>query len=825
MRHALQRPCRGLLSALLLGGMLVVLTRQGHSDERVLFDDSFLPPEARNFDLSQFEDESPVVPGNYQVDIRLNERIALRREMEVASDARGAFPCLPPELLELIGVDPAHLRSIEPATCGRLEDQVDGAQARFDMAELVLELQVPQVALRRNAYDYVDRTLWDEGATAAILGYTLNASHQEQTGSRSDSLFLNLDGGLNLGRWRLRHQGSQAWQSGATSAYRNAATYLQHDLDDWGSQLEIGEVNSSGQLLPGVPLSGLHLHSDPGMLPYSQRNFAPVFRGVARTQARIQVWQGATLLKELNVAPGPFELDDLAPPGRGGDLEVRVLEADGSEQRFALPYSPAVELLRPGQVRFSLAAGRLRDATLKHQPLVIDGVFRRGLDNRTTAYLGSQASSDYSALMIGAAFNTPLGAVATDLTHSRAQIHGQHEAGKSLGLAYSRSWPAGGPALALELRHAPSPGYQSLSSAAQRQNQPATLPADARPAGLRDRATANLTLDTGPDAQLSGGLLLQRDWQAPRWARQYQVGYTQRFRSFSLSLDVIRAQDAQGQPDDQARLSLSVPLGNRLGGSQSLSAAYTRRRDGTHDERLSLRGSAGESRQLAYTLSTSRNSQGSNASSLGGSYQSSRALLSGAVSQGDDYRTTSLGLTGSLLAHPEGITLTPMQGDTFAVLVAPGGAGARVAQQPGLALDGQGQAVVAGLQPYQMNELVLDPAGAADSVEFEETEQRIAPRSGAVVLVRFSTRSGNVLLARGYLPDGAPLPFAASLQNEQGQALGVVGQGGLIYLRLDGEPGTLRANWGPGANQQCTLPVPQPLPAADEPLRDLTCHP
>lgn len=821
MHHRLQRPCRCLLSAALLGGLLI-LTRQGHGDERVIFDDSFLPPEARNFDLSQFEDEAPIVPGRYTVDIRLNERIALRREIEVATDTRGGFPCLQPELLELIGVDPTHLRPIEPTTCGRLEDQVEGAQARFDMADLVLELQVPQIALRRNAYDYVDRTLWDKGVTAAILGYNLNASRQEQAGSRSDSLFLSLDGGLNLGRWRLRHQGSQTWENGISKTYRNTATYLQHDLDDWGSQVEIGEVNSGGQLLPGVPLSGIRLRSDTNMLPYSQRNFAPVFRGVARTQARVQIWQGQTLMKEINVAPGPFQLDDLSPPGRGGDLEVRVLEADGSEQHFALPYSPAVELLRPGQVRFSLAAGRLRDATLQRQPLVIDGVFRRGMSNHTTAYLGGQASPNYTALMIGAAFNTPLGALAADLTHSQAQIHGQREAGKSLGLAYSRSWPAGGPSLAMELRHAPSPGYQPLASAARRQDQSAMRQASAE-MGQRDRINATLTLDTSPDAQLHTGLLLLRDWLSPHWARQYQIGYTHRFRAISLSLDVIRARDAQGQPDGQTRLSLNIPLGARFGGSQSLAATLTRRHDGTHDERLSLRGSAGESRQLAYTLSTSRNSQRSTASSLGGSYHTSRTLISGALSQGDDYRTSALGLNGSLLAHPEGITLTPVQGDTFAVLVAPGGAGARVAQQPGLALDSQGQAVVAGLQPYQMNELILDPVGAADSVEFEETEQRIVPRSGAVVLVKFPTRSGSVLLARGLLPDGEPLPFGTSLQDEQGQALGVIGQGGLIYLRLDGEPATLRANWGPG--KSCRLAVPQPLPPVEEAPRDLTCTP
>ncbi|WP_165674289.1 fimbria/pilus outer membrane usher protein [Metapseudomonas otitidis] len=825
MHPILQRHCRCLLLVLLALGGCLVLDRYCLADNPIVFDDAFLPPEARDFDLSQFEDEYPVVPGRYPVDIRVNERIALRREIEVVTDDRGPFPCLQPDMLVLIGVDAARLHTIAPATCGRLEDQVDAGQARFDMAELVLNLQIPQFALRRNANDYVDRSLWDGGVTALALGYNLNASRQEQESGTTDNLFLSLDGGLNLGRWRLRHQGSQAWQSGVPSTYHNAATYLQRDLDDWSSQLEIGEVNSSGQLLPSVPLSGVRLYSDARMLPYSQRNFAPVFRGVARTQARVQVWQGDTLLKEINVAPGPFELDDLVPPGRGGDLEVRVLEADGSEQRISLPYSPAVELLRPGQVRFSLAAGRLRAPSLKRQPMMLDGLFRRGLDNRTTAYLGGQASPGYTALMIGAALNTRLGALAADLTRSQARIHGQREQGSSLGLAYARSWPADGPSLAMEVRHAPSPGYQSLNRAAHRQDSPRPVQADATMAGLRDRASANLTLNVGAAGQLNTSVILQRDWGNPRWARQYQIGYAHRFDRVSLGLDLTRVRDARGQPDGQARLTLSIPLDARFGGIESLSSTFSRQHDGSYDERLALRGRAGSARQLSYSLSRARSSESSSSTSLGGTYQSSRALVSGAMTQGNGYRNTTLGLNGSLVAHPEGVTLTPMQGDTFAVLVAPGGAGARVARQPGLVLDSQGHAVVAGLQPYQMNELILDPAGSADTVEFDETEQRAAPRSGAVLMVKYPTRSGSVLLARGVLPDNTPLPFSASLQDDQGRALGVVGQGGLIYLRLENQPETLMATWGKATEQQCRFQVPHPLPDANEPPRDLICHP
>lgn len=476
-------------------------------------------------------------------------------------------------------------------------------------------------------------------------------------------------------------------------------------------------------------------------------------------------------------------------------------------------------------MRFSLAAGRLRTPSLKRQPMVLDGLLRRGLDNRTTAYLGGQASPGYTALMIGAALNTRLGALAADLTRSQARIHGQHEQGSSLGLAYARSWPAGGPALTVELRHAPSPGYQTLTGAAHRQDSARPVRADAPMNGLRDRASANLTLDIGRNMQLNTSAMYQRDWENPRWARQYQIGYTYSFERISLGLDIARVRNAEGQPDGQARLTLSIPLGTHFGGSHSLSSTFSRRHDGAYDERLALRGTAGSARQLSYSLSRARSSESSGSTSLGGTYQSSRALVSGAMTQGNGYRNTTLGLNGSLVAHPEGVTLTPMQGDTFAVLVAPGGAGARVARQPGLVLDSQGHAVVAGLQPYQMNELILDPASSADTVEFDETEQRAAPRSGAVLMVKYPTRSGSVLLARGILPDNTPLPFSASLQDDQGRVLGVVGQGGLIYLRLENQPETVMATWGKATEQQCRFQVPHPLPDANEPPRELICHP
>ncbi|MCE4870628.1 fimbria/pilus outer membrane usher protein, partial [Campylobacter coli] len=72
--------------------------------------------------------------------------------------------------------------------------------------------------------------------------------------------------------------------------------------------------------------------------------------------------------QDINVAPGPYEIDDLLGTAYAGDLDVEVTEADGQVERFSVPFSAVPQLLRPGQHRFTATAGELRDARLHDAP-------------------------------------------------------------------------------------------------------------------------------------------------------------------------------------------------------------------------------------------------------------------------------------------------------------------------------------------------------------------------------------------------------------------------------------------------------------------------
>lgn len=102
------------------------------------------------------------------------------------------------------------------------------------------------------------------------------------------------------------------------------------------------------------------LGTDEYMIPYNQREFAPVVRGIARTQARIEVRQNGYLIHSQIVAPGAFALNDLPVTGSSDDLQVAILESDGTIQSFKIPFTLPAIALREGYLKYNVTVGQYR---------------------------------------------------------------------------------------------------------------------------------------------------------------------------------------------------------------------------------------------------------------------------------------------------------------------------------------------------------------------------------------------------------------------------------------------------------------------------------
>ena len=136
------------------------------------------------------------------------------------------------------------------------------------------------------------------------------------------------------------------------------------------------------------------------MLPGSLRGYAPVIRGIARTNAQITIFQNGYSIYQSYVPPGEFVINDLYL-GSSGELKVVVKEADGSEQVSLVPYASLAVMQREGQYKYEVISGSYRSSSSDAEnALFSQGSLIYGLPWETSIYGGMQAASQYQSLLL-----------------------------------------------------------------------------------------------------------------------------------------------------------------------------------------------------------------------------------------------------------------------------------------------------------------------------------------------------------------------------------------------------------------------------------------
>ncbi|MEV5120072.1 fimbria/pilus outer membrane usher protein [Stenotrophomonas indicatrix] len=815
------------------------------ADDAVTFDAAFLPAGASaRLDLERFAQADYVAPGTYRGDVRLNGQWQARTDILYRDVEGSSRLCLDPANLQAYGIAPARLQADaqqlpvlpwpQEVFCGSLGDLVPGASATFDAGSQTLDLQVPQLYLRNEARGYVDPSQWDAGVPAFALSYNANAYRYNNGSTARYSGFLGVNATGRVAGWQLVHQGAMTLGGNQPQRYRSTAAYLQHDIVRWKAQLMLGDTSTPGDLFEGVRLRGIRLGSDDRMLPQSQRGFAPVIRGVAETNARVIVRQRGSVLHEASVAPGPFELDDLYPTGYAGDLEVEVREADGRSRRFTVPYSAVPQLLRPGQSRWNVSAGRVDESTLRAAPELLQLQYQRGLTNTLSTYSGMVVGEDYRAGLAGAAINTSFGAVAADVSLARTAVQGlQPMSGSSFRLAYNRNVVRTGTSFAVAAYRYATRDYVSLRDWASLRD------ARARDLDIDTVARQRNRMDLSMNQQLGerGGQLYvigtRRDfWNAPGRQLDLSIGYSNQWKALSYSVNFQRTRDSidfgrgalqdsipgvempaaraqQARVDNRLMLMVSLPLG-RSPRAPLGNLMHTRSRNGEPATQLSTNGISSLDDRFSYGATLSRIA-GSNSVDLNTGYRGARGQWTASVSNGSDYTQLGMGAAGGMVLHGDGLTLSPPLGETAALVHAAGAAGARIENGGGARLDKRGYAVVPFLTPYQLNTISIDPKGTGFDVELQETARSVAPRAGSLVRLAFSTRASHGLMVDARTDDGRPLPFGAEATDGQGTNVGVVGQGSRLLLTGLQASGPVQVQWGPGSDEQCVMQVQVPM--------------
>ncbi|CAI1507047.1 fimbria/pilus outer membrane usher protein [Serratia ficaria] len=834
----------GISPVLVIGAVFCTLSSSVAVAGAWSFDPAQLSDAGQNVDISVFNEGSQL-PGIYPVDILLNGERVDSREMVFHQEQNAAGKpflktCLTRAMLERYGVKTEAYPGIFPVAEGREADAqqcatltaIPQARETFNFYQQQLLLSIPQAALRPKLSGIAPQELWDDGIPAALMNYRTNITRSESRGfgaAVNESRYVQLEPGANLGAWRLRNLTTWQKQGHTAGKWQTAWTYAERGLYDLKSRLTLGDRYTPSDVFDGIPFRGVMLGSDDAMVPWSQRGFAPVVRGIARTQARVEVMRNGYVIYSMTVAPGPFALTDLPSASAGEDLHVTVYETDGQQQQFIVPSSTPAIALREGYLKYNLMSGRYRpSAGGISEATVGQASVMYGLPWGITAYGGLQGAEHYRAASLGLGVSlNALGAVSVDGIQEQGKKRGMDmTSGHSWRLRYSKNFEATNTGISLASYRYASSGFNGLAGVLD-SYQSGTWggTSDVQQRQRKSRSSLTLSQSVGKLGSLSLTGAREDYWHQQAHRDELMASWGSSFRNVSWSLNWAQRQSpvysghshgAGRHTDRELSFWLSMPLDSLLGGNtrSSYQMVSATGRDTQHE--FGLNGE-GFDRQLSWDI-RERLTPGSrfadrNRSLLNLAWHGAYGELRGGYSYGPSNRQMNAGLAGGLLAHRHGITLGQPLGDTVALVEAPGASGVATSGVPGVKTDFRGYTTLGYVTPYQENTVTLDPVTLSADVELPQTDTRVVPTAGAVIPARFATRTGGRAVITLTQKDGHPLPFGAlvtlSAEGKNNAGAGITGEGGEVYMSGLPATGVLQVATGNGPACQADYRLPQ----------------
>ena len=823
--------------ALLLSSPAFYAQAELYFNPRFLADDP-----AAVADLSGFEKGQELPPGTYRADIYLNDGYMTTRDItfNAAEKGHGLAPCLTRGQLASMGVNTAAIAGIDVLAadaCVPLTEMIKDATTRFDAGQQRLYLTVPQAFMGNRARGYIPPELWDHGINAGLLNYNFTGNNvHNDVGGSSNYAYLNLQSGLNLGAWRLRDNTTWSYSSSGSSTtnenkWQHINSWLERDITLLRSRLTLGDSYTNGDVFDGINFRGAQLASDDNMLPDSQKGFAPVIHGIARGTAQVSVKQNGYEIYQSTVPPGPFTINDLYAAGNGGDLQVTIKEADGSSQVFSVPYSSVPVLQREGHTRYAATAGEYRSGSNQQEkPKFFQGTLLHGLPAGWTLYGGTQLADRYRAFNLGVGKNMgDLGALSLDITQANATLPDDSEhQGQSVRFLYNKSLTDTGTNIQLVGYRYSTRGYFSFAdttysrmSGYNVETQDGVI--EVKPTftdyynlayNKRGKIQASITQQLGRTATLYLNGSHQTYWGTGKADQQLQAGLNTAVNDINWTLSYSLTKNAWQQGRDQMlAVNVNIPFSHWLRSDSksvwrhaSASSSMSNDLHGRMSTLAGLHGTLLEDNNLSYSMQTGYagggegNSGGTGYAAL--NYRGGYGNANVGYSRSDGIKQLYYGLSGGVLAHADGVTLSQPMNDTVVLIKAPGADNVKVENQTGVQTDWRGYAVLPYATEYRENRVALDTNSLADNVDLDDAVVSVVPTHGAIARAEFKAHVGLKLLM-SLIYNGKPVPFGALVTPAGSQGSSIVADNGQVYLSGMPLAGKVLAKWGEGPNASC----------------------
>lgn len=625
----------------------------------------------------------------------------------------------------------------------------------------LVELMVPPDEINRQRLDMTDFNMDGSGA---MLNYNAMSSRNEYLNGTSTYSQAQLEGGINVASWLLRSQQLFSQSDGRFNS-ENGQTYLQHTFVGLHTTARMGEVNMNNMLLDGTGLYGLTL--EPEVALETPEGLVKV-SGIANTpQARVEVRQQGVMVYSTLVPVGPFVLTEVPLRNYNSDLNVTVVETDGSQHSYIVPSSLYMQRMTQPSGLY-LSVGQVSDGYDK-KPAVISASGGWRLRPETNVGLGIILAKDFAAA--GGSLDTMLWS--TTLLSFKAKQSFDHS--KSLQGQSYRAEATLATKLGVSITASStyySPDYREFSEFIDK-NYVSTKQYDYS-VGLQWQIRGMGAFNTSLYETKTRGKEGKRRFITAGWGGNFYSAYISANWQRQLS-----GGKGDEKNEDMIYLNVTVPLGrNNL-------STYAHRDNGRTRYGSTLNGNINDDNAYMLGAEMGREENYRSVSAgLSSNLHYSQLMLNGSVAS-EHQRSYSGSLQGGVVAHADGITFSPLPvRETFGIAsLAEPVSGVKIDTPTGpVWTDSRGFAALPSLNAWQKSRIEINTTTLPKNMDIGNGTRMMTQGRGSVGKVQFNTLTQRRVLLHVTMADGKKLPKNLAITDEKGNYLTTSVDDGVVFL-------------------------------------------
>lgn len=387
-----------------------------------------------------------------------------------------------------------------------------GFPLTFNMSDLDLRVDIAPEARLRRAVGFAFNTMDDAALNAehepfsVFMNYRVSADYDHigpESGFRGVRSYVDLNG--RLGPIAFENQ-FDIDTDRDTPFVRSASRVIYDDLSH-NIRWQLGDLRYDQALFQSSPdIAGLGAARGAIGL-FNDRNIAATTtRSITlRRPSTVEVRVNNVLVRQLDLGPGTFDLQDLPLTDGASLVELTIVDDLGEREVVRFSIFSDSSLLSQGESEFSASVGVLaprgpEGPEYETNLHAFSGYYRRGFTNRLTLEVDAQATNEARLFGIGAVYGSPVGLFTLHASASEQEIAGSGYAARAEYLwqddneaGQTRAFAA-----AVETRSEAFGGIEELTP-----SNPQAITAQARytqPIGPRLSASAGVDYYVGRDA-------------------------------------------------------------------------------------------------------------------------------------------------------------------------------------------------------------------------------------------------------------------------------------------------------------------------------------